>query len=287
MKKNKILLPIHDMMPNLIAGQKRERDDLSSPFPSFSSNFGMSANCLKQMEMDLDMKAPSDFEIRQSSSNNRPNARSKSPKLEANSNPSSMVVQKPARRKKNTKVNAKMFVSIGEEIAPDSPKSNDNSIHNLISKMDESSDSKKRGRPRKSEPMKESSDVVIMEARAYDSVKKIPCFVIGCGHAYYRPGSSIVERSDRMLALNSKYEGTIIRTCKKHHEIWKRLPQTSNACEICRGLNCEKNDFFQRQEQNNDNGIKFNICDKCCKRQSLVLNIQHFPPIENVGFSNP
>jgi len=131
---------------------------------------------------------------------------------------------------------------------------------------------KRRGRPRKSAPLKEFEEV-IPNIVQFDSVKKIPCFVSGCTHAYHRPGSSIIERSDRMLQLHPEYEDYLIRSCKKHHEVWKKLSsQAENTCEICRGLNCRDEVFQKRVHSNSDSKI-FRICDNCAKRQSVVLKL--------------
>jgi len=134
---------------------------------------------------------------------------------------------------------------------------------------------KRRGRPRKSSPMKEQDmEDVVPDTAIYDSVKKIPCFFAKCTHAYHRPGSSIVERSDRMLVLDSKYDGYTLRTCKKHHEVWKKLASHSRStCEICRGLNCNDENRFQKKDHSNTEGSTFRICDTCASRQSIVLKL--------------
>jgi len=120
--------------------------------------------------------------------------------------------------------------------------------------------------------------MVIQDHSTYDSVKNIPCFITGCGHAYHRPLSSVVERSDRSLTLNSKYKDYLIRTCKKHHEIWKKFDKTAwNTCEICRGLNNIRNgstgNVYERSTRTSTNGTQFNICVLCATRQSYILKL--------------
>jgi hypothetical protein len=43
------------------------------------------------------------------------------------------------------------------------------------------------------------------------SVRSMPCFYIGCTYSYKRPGSTIIEISDRALPLSDKFGGAPFR----------------------------------------------------------------------------
>ena len=112
------------------------------------------------------------------------------------------------------------------------------------------------------------------------SVRSIPCFYFNCNYSYKRPGSTIVEISDRPLILSDKFDGFIIRSCKKHHDRWKsmELPINSNnynnnICEICRGLNCIDESRYTIEYYNNDQSNKFLLCRPCAERQTKCLGL--------------
>jgi len=221
---------------------------------------------LELMEVDSKPQTPQpqphpEIEIPKSDLVPSEGRRSKSPKLEQNT--PIAKVSSPKKNVPSSPQKSPIQLSDSQTLEMD---------YSLWS-LEAQANHKRRGRPRKSAPMKEIADV-IPDTSIYDSVKKIPCFVSGCTHAYHRPGSSVIERSDRMLVLGNAYDGFTIRTCKKHHEIWKRLTsQAGNTCEICRGLNCNKEDLFQKKNFASTEGKNFCICDKCARRQSVVLKL--------------
>jgi len=105
------------------------------------------------------------------------------------------------------------------------------------------------------------------------SVRSIPCFYHLCKYSYKRPGSTILEISDRPLIVTySKYQGYSIRSCKKHSDHWKVLYDSKETCELCRGLNIDGEDKNIYKFEN-DNKEKFYLCRNCSTRQSPILKI--------------
>lgn len=118
------------------------------------------------------------------------------------------------------------------------------------------------------------------------SVRSIPCFFSSCNYSYKRPGSSIVEISDRPLVLPKKFDGYTIRSCKKHHDKWKGK-EKKGPCDVCRGLNAS-GDVHDSQNYVNAKGTVFKLCAFCFGRQESMLELlpQAHPVIPSSSVSD-
>lgn len=136
-----------------------------------------------------------------------------------------------------------------------------------ISKEKEKEDEKgeKKGKKRR-----ERTKVVTIASNTL-SVRSIPCFFKNCTYSYKRPGSSIVEISDRPLLLPKKFDGFTIRSCKKHHDKWKARDRSGTHCEVCRGLNAERAETFYNYV--NLKNQTFVLCAYCAEKQGLMLQL--------------
>jgi len=105
------------------------------------------------------------------------------------------------------------------------------------------------------------------------SVRSIPCFHANCTYSYKRPGSNIVEVSDRPVILPAKFDGYTIRSCKKHHDHWRAL-ESVNCCEVCRGLNNAEAGFQSPRTYVNDRNMKFLLCLYRAEKQATMLAIK-------------
>jgi len=147
---------------------------------------------------------------------------------------------------------------------------------------------KKRGRPKitqhgddinqnvrkKKKKMKKEHSPQLYKRVTANSVRSIPCFYFNCTYSYKRPGSTIIEISDRPLLLSSKFDGYVIRSCKKHHDKWKSMEKLGiRSCEICCGINLEESERSHVQVYTNDKKIDFILCRPCAERQSLTLRL--------------
>jgi len=112
------------------------------------------------------------------------------------------------------------------------------------------------------------------------SVRSIPCFYSGCIYNYKRPGSSVMELSDRPLHLPAKYKHFKIRTCKKHQDKWKHIERSPGLCEICRGLNSRDG---IASKYTNPESVSFILCLPCAWRQHDILGIE---PPSNMEYIN-
>lgn len=113
----------------------------------------------------------------------------------------------------------------------------------------------------------------------------LPCFVNGCTYTYRRPDSHVIRHSDRNLNVHHKYDGYVIRSCKRHVDHWLKREDDKTSCEICRGLNKEKVDF--NKFYTDRRGLRFFICDVCAVRQAKHLHLTskkvlNVPPVVRI-----